>query len=185
MFSNAPLPSNVDYFGNRTQVANCSSVGRAVIITVGQSLVTNTINTAHTIVNTGKILNFSLWNGGTYTAADPLLGPSVNPVYAGDYATVLADALITAGHYTCVILVPIGVGSSAVADWQTGGVLNYRIGVALRRLASVGLTVSWVLWHQGEADAFNNTSLTTHSAGHEKARPRPRAFRRFAARPRS
>ncbi len=167
MYDNgSSYPTREDYFGNRTLSSIPDLTGRGIVLTVGQSLAGNSVNAAHTITNSGAVRNFSIWNGATYIAADPLLGCSsiTDPSFIANYATVLGDDLITNGHYTNVLLVPISVDSTSVDAWQTGGIVNYRIGVIMRRLTSFALEPDWILWHQGETDALNGTSQSAYTA---------------------
>jgi hypothetical protein len=50
------------------------------------------------------------------------------------------------------VIVPIGVGGSSVRDWAGPHGPAQRAVKAQEALARVGLHVTYVLWHQGEAD---------------------------------
>lgn len=153
--SNAGLP-NVNYYkldekdlvdprivpGERT----------GVIVTVGQSLITNNVSGTYSCGT--KVHNLCLDNGGVYQAVQPLLGCSISggEVRPSNYAMHLADKLIAAGHYDRVIIAPIGIGGTTVAQWAPGGPCNHRIGVVAQRLAAHGYVLDMILWHQGESD---------------------------------
>jgi len=130
-------------------------------IFAGQSLTTNCVNGTYTPTG-GTAYNFSITNGGTYVASDPLMGctgwhnlPS-NPWPTGSWQTRLPDKIKARSITRPVILVPIGVGGSNVRDWQNpslGGGGNFsRWAVTAKRLAVAGLTPSFVYWQQGESN---------------------------------
>lgn len=132
-------------------------------ILCGQSLSTNCVSGTYTPTG-GTAYNFSITNGGTYVAADPLLGctgfhPNLpgNPWPSGSWFTRLPDKIKARGITRPVILVPIGVGGSNVRDWQNptlGGGGNFsRFAVTQRWLALRGLTPSFFYWQQGESNA--------------------------------
>lgn len=124
----------------------------AVIVIAGQSNTCNTVlgtGALYTPTNASKIDNLSLSDGGTYAAADPLLGCDST---GGSFMGRLADKLITAGVFQRVILAPVGVSATSITRWMVGGDLNSQIMVACRRLAAVGLTPTMFLWQQGETD---------------------------------
>lgn len=133
----------------------------AVIVTHGQSLGANTCQGAiYTPTNSAKVQNFNIYNGGLYLATDPLLGCDSE---LGNYVTRLADKLIAAGAYRRIILVPIAQDGAKVSEWAPGGKINHRIGATARRLAVVGLTPTFLLWHQGESDYGTSASAYTLS----------------------
>jgi hypothetical protein len=51
-----------------------------------------------------------------------------------------------------VIFVSIGVASTPIARWTTGGDLHSRIINAISEVTQNGLKVTHLLWHQGESD---------------------------------
>ena len=53
--------------------------------------------------------------------ASPLLGSTG---FAGEYWTLMADELIDAKVFDSVILAPVAVGASSIAQWAQGGSLN-------------------------------------------------------------
>lgn len=133
-----------------------------VIVLVGQSLATNCVNGTYTPTG-GTAYNFSITNGGTYVASDPLMGctgyhPNLpnNPWPTGSWLTRLPDKIVARSITRPVILVPIGVGGSNVRDWQNptlGGGGNFsRFAVTKRRLDKAGLTASAIYWQQGESN---------------------------------
>jgi hypothetical protein len=136
-------------------------------ILVGQSLATNCVNGTYSPTG-GTAYNFSITNGGTYQASDPLMGCTgwhnlpANPWPTGSWFTRLPDKIKARSITRPVILVPIGVGGSNVYDWQsptlgTGGGNFARFAVTAKRLAVAGLTPSFVYWQQGESNNGNTT----------------------------
>lgn len=123
-----------------------------VIVTLGNSMITNHVEGTYSC--TGQVDNLSLDNGGVYKAVEPLLGASLTltPGRPSNYAMHLADKLIAAKRFDRIIIAPIGIGGTLIADWRTGGVANHRIGVLSKRLAGQGHTAAAVLLHVGEND---------------------------------
>ncbi len=145
----------------KTQVAISRPPGCGVILSIGQSNASNQIFPgAFVPANAANILNFNIGNGGMYQATKPLLGAN------GSGSTIwlnLADQLITAGVYTKIILVPIAIGATYVADWAAGGRLNHRIAAASLRCVTSGLIPDFICWQQGENDA-GGTSAADYAA---------------------
>lgn len=143
------------YGGARTIRDPRLNAGEAtgVFVVAGQSNCCNSVNALYTPTNESKIDNLNLYDGGTYAAADPLLGCFTGPAAVGGNVFLrVADKLITSGVFSRVILVPVGVGGSTISRWAAGGDLNSRTTVASIRVAAVGLPVTAFLWMQGESD---------------------------------
>lgn len=157
---NVPVPQYENANG-KTQVFNYPS-SPAVFITGGQSKITNYAPTPYSPTNAAHIFNFSIYNGGLYAAADPLLGTSYN---RASYALRFADKMIAASKCADVILVPIAIAGSTFADWAPGGAQNRRLIATARRLAIAGLTVEATLWDQGETASTNAESAAAVTAG--------------------
>ncbi len=130
----------------------------AVIVALGQSNIANTA--AMRVVTRYPAQVVSLFAGRCMVAASPLLGASGQD---GEFLTLLADRLIESGRYRGVVLVPLGVGDSAIARWQDGGDLNGDLKAALAAMPS-GYRVTHVLWHHGETDARHGTSAEGYRA---------------------
>jgi hypothetical protein len=118
-----------------------------VVITLGQSNAANSGAVKFTPVH--RVLNFNLYDGRCYLAADPLLGASNN---GGNFATRLGDILISLGFADRVVLAPIAMAGSRVEQWAYEGVFNNRIRTLIRRLYDAKLAPDYILWHQGEAN---------------------------------
>lgn len=147
----------------RTQTYSAlnSSETSCVIIAIGQSNIANSVNAIYAVTQ-ARNNTFCVYNGATYVSSEPLLGCNTSPADSGNWITQLADRLITVGSYSRVILVPIGIGGTIVADWASSvGTLGQRIPVTARRMASVGLRATHIIWHQGESDT---TAATTQAS---------------------
>ncbi len=132
-----------------------------IFIILGQSLTANNGASNYTPTNAEKSQEISIFDGLCYRLKDPALGASGG---TGGYISRLADALITAGLFQRVIMIPCGVGGSSVLRWTPAGDLNHKLRVAYLRARSLGYTVSGVLWGQGEADVQAGTSKATYKA---------------------
>jgi hypothetical protein len=119
----------------------------AVILAMGQSNAGNYGETRYRPVQ--PIVNFNWADGKCYRAEDPLLGSTGD---RGSVWTRLGDALVESGRFRQVVIVPIGVGGSSVRDWAGPHGPAQRAVQAQEALARIGLHVTHVLWHQGEAD---------------------------------
>jgi hypothetical protein len=120
----------------------------AVIITLGESNAAN--HGAGRYAAKHRVDNFNIYDGKCYNAEDPLLGASGE---GGNFATRLGDKLIEDGLFDRVILAPIGMGGTTVEQWAHHGMFSRRIPVLVRRLYDAGLTVDFILWHQGEGNS--------------------------------
>ena len=145
-----------------------------VFIVAGQSNASNyTFGTAYNQTNAGKIDCLSIYDGGLYAATEPLLGCETYNLEQsrGNIFTQVADHLITAGIFQRVILIPIAIGGTPVNLWTTS--FGDRLMVAFKRAQAVGLTVTGVLWQQGEADVA--TSQASYAADLATVIAKPRA----------
>lgn len=145
-----------------------------LLITAGQSNIANTGVTNYTPTHASAIGNFNSYDGSLYAYADPLLGPSGN---TANMVGRLADQIISAGLFDRVIVVPLAVGGSTVAQWAPGGILDNRLSIALARLKGRGIVnpTMALLWGQGESEvgtsqndyetAFNSMISSVVSAG--------------------
>jgi hypothetical protein len=105
----------------------------------------------------GEVYNFYL--GKLYRARDPLLGAGGE---GGSVWTRLGDLAIDAGMADAVVLVPIAVSSTKVAEWAPGGHLHTDLIYAIRDLRAHGLSVSHLLWQQGESDTLAGTEAGSY-----------------------
>jgi hypothetical protein len=118
----------------------------AVLLIAGQSNAANSGAQRHSTRHPDRVLNFM--GGRCYVAASPLLGSNG---FAGEYWTLMADELIDSGAFDRVILAPVAVGGSNIAQWAKGGALNTSMIPLVQDLVT-HYRVTGVLWHQGESD---------------------------------
>lgn len=153
----------------RSQVLN-PVIRNLVLISAGQSQATSINPTLYTPSNTTSIDNLNVYDGGSYAVGGPLLGCQSSSQGPGNVTARVADLLIGNGIFDHVLMVPIAIGSTTIADWSTGNMAQ-RFTVALRRLASRGITPSttgWtfaVIWWHGETDGIAGTTAAVYTAG--------------------
>jgi hypothetical protein len=111
-----------------------------VLFGAGQSLGTSVGPTLYTATNAANIHNLNVYDGQFYDPAGPLLGCSfanIAPLGPGNVFLRIADKFFPA--FDQVLLVPLSIGNTGIAQWATG--IHYdRVAVAMRRLAARGIT---------------------------------------------
>jgi hypothetical protein len=152
-------PRGVDSsdIGARVAVARDEIGAPSVLLIIGQSNGGNhgeTRSTAHRAV-----FNFNFFDGLCYRACDPLLGATGD---GGSPWCILGDVLIADGFAPSVLLCPLSVGGSTVAEWAPGGTYQHRMTYRIGRLRQGGFEPSSVFWHQGEADALYGTQADNY-----------------------
>ena len=87
----------------------------------------------------------------------------------GNILAYLADALINSGNWDRVILVPTGITSTSIAEWDVTYTLTTKVSCAMARLAArgitpstTGVTVCWE-WGQGESDTSAGTTQVAYA----------------------
>lgn len=129
-----------------------------VLITAGASNGASISPSAFVPTNLAVIDNFNMYDGGLYANLDPLLGQTVGRSLPGSIGPRLADIFVTNAIFDRVILVPVSVGSARIENYGNGGLLFDRNCVALRRLATRGITAATpgvtlaMIWRVGEND---------------------------------
>lgn len=144
--------------GPAHRAVDCAAIpreGLMVALLLGQS---NSANHAQTKATAGPRA-WSWFDGRCYEAADPLPGASGQ---GGSVWTRFAPLALASGRHAGVLLVPLGVDTTSVALWARHPVLVGRLEVAARGLRDAGLPVTHVLWHQGEADSYKQTSAAAY-----------------------
>ncbi len=124
-----------DVRGGRTMVA----------LAFGQS---NSGNHGETLYAPKKAV-FNFFNGRCYRAADPLLGATGD---GGSVWTRLGDLLVGQGLYDRVVFISIGVGTTTIDQWATGGYLHRRILKAIEQSRASGLEITHLFWVQGGSE---------------------------------
>lgn len=129
-----------------------------VFIVAGQSNTVNDHTSGYAIANPAKLDNIDMTNGACYRASEPLLGCQTvpSPATQGNMFLGVADKLVTAGTFQRVILLPVGIGATTVAEWE--GDFYRNIIAAHGRIKIAGLTLSGILWQQGESDTATSTA---------------------------
>jgi hypothetical protein len=146
-------------YAGKTEVQCPRQTGRtAVLLIAGQSNAANSGAQRHTTRHPDKVLNFM--SGRCYVAASPLLGSNG---FAGEYWTLMGDQLIDAGVFDRVILAPLAIGGSDIAQWAKGGALNTSMIPLVQNLVT-HYRVTHVLWHQGESDFALRTDPAKYKA---------------------
>lgn len=158
--ANPPVLFTWDTLGRLTgkvgsELVECPSQDdrTAVFLIAGQSNAGNYAGQWMTSEHGASIVNF--FDGRCYLAASPLLG---NTGMAGEYWTGTANRLVRSGHYRTIVLVPAAIGGTPIARWSAGGDLNRMLLRTAQSAAAAGLTITHVLWHQGETDAAMGTA---------------------------
>lgn len=147
--------------GGRTLVEPSSlsgSVGCLVIF--GDSVSSNVVNSTITPAQANNY-NFDIYNGGLYKTAEPLLGCNWNaetPITSGCIFTGVADELIANAVRNNIVLVPISLGGSLLADYAAGGAINGIFNPTKARLDAAGLTASGIYCLLGANDTPAGTS---------------------------
>ncbi|HQW36543.1 MAG TPA: sialate O-acetylesterase [Thermoflexales bacterium] len=99
---------------------------------------------------------FSFGGGKLLRARDPI--PGANGT-GGSVWTRLGDKIIAAGLYDKVIFIPVAVGSTEIAQWTPEmPIFQKQVIPALEAARKSNLAITHVLWHQGESDAYLQTS---------------------------
>lgn len=118
----------------------------AVLLVLGQS---NAANFGESTYTAKSIGTYNFYLGNFYPLADPLLGAKGTK---GSVWSRLGDSLIQKGFAKVVIISPVAIGGTTLAQWKPGGINNHLIVEAIQALQAKALTITHVLWHQGESD---------------------------------
>ena len=140
--------------GKRTQVPLSvldSKKRMMVALVFGQSNSANSGETPKAAV-TDAVYNY--YRGQLYRAEDPLLGADGK---GGSVWTRLGDRLIERNLHDAVVFIALGIKDSEIARWQPSGDLHQSILDAIQDLKNHHLSITHLLWHQGESDALLKT----------------------------
>lgn len=166
----------LDTGGLAARTLSIDAQKKTLVLLVGtaQSNWGNAAPTLYTPKHLDRIDQFNIYDGQNYEARGPLLGQLLekagSPYGPGNVAVRLADNLIEKSNFDRVILVPFAVGQTTIADWTTGN-LSTRGPVAMRRLASKGITPATPgltfarIVGIGESDAVFKTSEDAFAKG--------------------
>lgn len=101
----------------------------ATLLTSGQSNSANFGETRYTA--TKNVLNLNIHDEKCYASVDPLFGAD------GDGGSVWGrpgDLLVASGAFDRALLIPFGVGGTALLEWTAGGRLHPRVKFAGQQL---------------------------------------------------
>ena len=121
---------------------------RLVFLITGQS---NAGNYGRGIGRRSESGVYNAYHGRLYLARDPLLGSDglgISPWIP------FAESLLQRGLAQSVVLALAVRGGMAVREWNQGGSMRAELFARVADLRTLGLTPDYVLWQQGESDAF-------------------------------
>lgn len=147
-----------------------------VLLVLGQSNAANFGLTPYSAV-CENVLNF--YAGSFYPCTDPLKGAAG---IRGSVWSRLGDMLVDNGFAKTVIIAPCAIGGTTLQQWKPGGINNHYITETIRHLQSKGLTITHILWHQGEA---NNAGSLSYPFAQQNALQYQHDFRELIAQIRS
>lgn len=163
-YENGNLPGD-----GRALVSPATVPGEAtktILSIASQSLLGNFAGGAYVKVSS-RIDNFCHLNGGTYAAAEPLLGTDG---LLSNSLIHMADLLIAAGWSQRIILAPAAVGGSPIQMWAPAGggdpegVFAYRIPQVAARLRQAALAPAVIQIEIGTTDGSAGTSQAVFTA---------------------
>lgn len=149
------MPNTSQYGNNHTAGLDLAPLyvpgGGEVIVTLGQSNITNSVNADYTPTQSNSFI-LNVYDGLVYKTKEPLLGCNAYTPGNSNMASRLADKLIAAGK-SSVIIAAIGVGNTSAADWAYGGGCNNRIPHLALALQAAGLKATRILLQNGENES--------------------------------
>lgn len=125
----------------------------AVLLVMGQS---NAANAGEQLYSSTCLNTSNYYRGEFYDLKDPLKGANGA---GGSVWSRLADQLLAFNFAEHIIIAPVAVGGSSIEQWVPGGDLHPLIAEQLNALHADGLSITQVLWHQGES---NNSALNSN-----------------------
>lgn len=129
-------------------VALRDSGRRLVFLITGQS---NAGNYGRGIRRRSESRVYNAYHGRLYRARDPLLGSDglgISPWIP------FAETLLQRGAAQSVVLALAVRGGMGVREWNQGGSMRTELFARVADLRALGLAPDYVLWQQGESDAF-------------------------------
>jgi hypothetical protein len=149
----------IAHWANKTESATGTSAQfRAppyVILVLGQS---NAANHAQTRTAADSS-HYSFYSSKFYPLVDPLPGCTGN---GGSPWPSFAEALAAATDRQ-VVVACLAVSGTGIAQWLPGQPNFLRVKETVAQLSTAGLTVSGIVWHQGETDANLRTRTADYA----------------------
>lgn len=108
------------------------------------------------------VFNVNPINGLCYPAREPMMGTIANP---GSPWVRLANALVESNSQKEVLLVPVMLPSSSIADWKKDAPVSTRLQNMLSALKKQDITIHAVLWQHGQ----KNDELITQKEQYQTA----------------
>ena len=134
------------HIANQPCVALEAKYDTVVLLVMGQS---NAANAGSELYASPCVNTFNFYQGEYYTLQDPLRGANGQ---GGSVWSRLGYKLIENNFANVVIVAPVAVGGTSIEQWIPGGNLSYLIDETISHLDNANLTVTHVLWHQGESN---------------------------------
>ncbi len=119
----------------------------AVLLVLGDSNVTAADVTPEAGVT--NVFSMNPGNGLCYPATDPLAG---SLAHKGSAWTRLANKMVKEKRYDRVLLVPVMLAKSSIADWKSDGKIFLRVKSLLASLSKQQISVTAVIWQQGQGN---------------------------------
>jgi hypothetical protein len=154
-----PLPPMAQP-GPQHGVHDCSHLASApgrlmVVLVLGQSNAAN-----HVQNRAAGGANVYTWHQGRcLDATDPLPGATGD---GGSLWTRLGPRIVAAGIAEAVLFAPVAVNATSVSQWARHPELIGGLQTTVQGLHAAGLQASHVIWYQGEADSFKQTSAAAY-----------------------
>jgi hypothetical protein len=169
LFNEYPLTPGYNLIGARTLQSSTivAPLTTKTIITGGQSNMATAPGTTPYTTISAAAQNLSIYDGGIYSGADPVLGSSSTPsVGVSSINMRIADLMISSGKATRCIMVPIAVAGTPFAVWvpSADSTMFGRLSTAILRCRARGLEPDAIFWGEGEQDNGLGTSSAAVTA---------------------
>jgi hypothetical protein len=102
---------------------------------------------------------FALHEGKLFRAADPLPGATGD---GGSIWSRLGELLIRARRYDAVVFIARADAGTKIAEWAPGGGRHATLRQGIDEARAAGLTITHMLWQQGESDAEDGTTQSDY-----------------------
>lgn len=134
--------------------------GMGVIMILGDSNVTADVMEPQTGLPT--VFNMNPINGLCYPAREPLMGTIANN---GSPWVRLGNALVNKNVYKDVLLIPVLLEGSTIADWRQDGRITPRLQKMLVALAKQEIPIHAVIWQHGQKNDEHLKSADDYKTG--------------------